>query len=614
MNRQFVCWIAFLLFLGKQEGTEAFLARPCRWSLLRLVVKPSTRTSSLTSTHKRNSSGQKQRTSFPEDSFVGDAYDSYDSYDDDDDDSWFNEPFPFDASSSSSSTPAASNGVSTPTERASGTVAAKSRRNTSGSTQSSHFFSRKQLDDFAPEKGNPQQVAIYSQLCRGLGLTRPSKIQALAWPVLRQGVSAIVAEQTGSGKTLGYLIPLLERMLSTPSPVRKSAHGTPRIIILAPTAELADQTRAVCDQLSQAVPFHTLVITATGQYNTNIRDQIRKLQRTSVDVLISTPGRLSTILRTRNSGLDLAHLQAIVLDEVDILLLDDTFGPQLRAIGQAAPVDETQFVFCTATLPDTIVQTVQREFPNVKQIRGPGLHKVAPTVNERLVDVSVPVHQHGNADFCFDVKAKQLLKALRVYRCHRTLIFCNTIENCRLVENLLKRHDRQGQLYQVGAYHNALAPEARQANLRALVSAQDHNRDAILVCTDRAARGVDFGGMAVDHVVVFDFPSDPAEYVRRVGRTARAGRTGTCTVLAYGWQLPIARSVMTQGTLQEFRAAEEKQSQSQSRSQSSSQSSTGERIGTDSDHVDDWSRKQKRVNKQKRSDMKANIENGRLWT
>lgn len=70
------------------------------------------------------------------------------------------------------------------------------------------------------------------------------------------------------------------------------------------------------------------------------------------------------------------------------------------------------------------------------------------------------------------------------------------------MENLLKRHDRQGQLYQVGSYHNALVPKARQANLRALAQAPDQNRDAILVCTDRAARGVDFGGTAVDHVVV----------------------------------------------------------------------------------------------------------------
>ena len=89
------------------------------------------------------------------------------------------------------------------------------------------------------------------------------------------------------------------------------------------------------------------------------------LQNQRCDVLISTPGRIATILRTKNSGLDLTSLQAMVLDEVDILLIDETFGPQLRTVGAAAPVDSTQFVFVTATLPDTIVETVEKEFSEV---------------------------------------------------------------------------------------------------------------------------------------------------------------------------------------------------------------------------------------------------------
>ena len=160
--------------------------------------------------------------------------------------------------------------------------------------------------------------------------------------------------------------------------------------------------------------FKTMVVTATGKLKTSIRDQIRMIQRQPIDVLISTPGRISTILRTRNSGLDLSQIQTIVLDEVDILLVDETFGPQLRTVGEAAPLEKTQFVFVTATLPDSIVQTVENEFPGVVQVRGPGLHRVAPTVKERLVDVSVPANENRNAAMCFDIKAKQLLKALRL--------------------------------------------------------------------------------------------------------------------------------------------------------------------------------------------------------
>lgn len=404
---------------------------------------------------------------------------------------------------------------------------------------------------------------------------------------------------------MGYLVPLLQRALSTKkqpkqqqqsSDTSKKLSGAPKILVLAPTAELADQVRAVCDRLSEFMNFNTMVVTATGKYSTSIRDQIRMLQRQPVDVLISTPGRLSTIVRTRNSGLDLSsRLQAMVLDEVDILMMDNdnednnnndilsksnpqkdssndgTFGPQLRAIGQAMEkMEQVQFVFVTATLPDRIVQTVTKEFPGVVQVRGPGLHRVAPSMTERLIDVSVPSQDNRNSKLGLQVKAKEMLKTLRMTRCRRTLIFCNTVQSCRAVENLLKRSDRKRQKYDVRAYHNAMTPEARNANLdifsnagekqqpqRQSSTGDNSNRrvkdvDYILVCTDRAARGVDFGASPVDHVILFDFPIDPAEYVRRVGRTARAGRDGTCTVFAYGWQLPIARSVMGQ-TLETLR-------------------------------------------------------------
>mmetsp|Transcript_27742 Transcript_27742/g.39005 ORF Transcript_27742/g.39005 Transcript_27742/m.39005 type:complete len:621 (-) Transcript_27742:103-1965(-) len=437
----------------------------------------------------------------------------------------------------------------------------ESRSIEGGAIPKSHFFSKKPLTD--PNFSSRASKAIFQNLCQAAGITRPSRIQSLAWPVLLEGKAAIVADQTGSGKTLAYLIPLLQRAImqiqKEGSSNNKRPNGAPRLLILSPTAELADQIRVVCDKLSDSVPFKTAVITATGSHNTNIRDQIRLLQRQPVDVLISTPGRIATILRSKDSGgLDLTSLQSIVLDEVDVLLIDETFGPQLRTVGVAAPVEQTQFVFVTATLPDAVVETVQREFRDVEQVKGPGLHRVAPTVKEHLIDVSVDSKSNRDPKLCFEVKAKQLLKALRTNRCKRTLIFCNTVENCRMVENLLRRNDRRGQIYEVGAYHNAMSAESRNRNLHTFSHGIKNDRDGngkrnkknvgdsdyVLVCTDRAARGVDFDAAPVDHVVLFDFPKDPAEYVRRVGRTARAGRAGTSTVFAYGWQLPIARKIM----------------------------------------------------------------------
>lgn len=228
-----------------------------------------------------------------------------------------------------------------------GNQATKARDEAKEKPAVSHFFSKKSLKDPSFRKNK-----LFDLLCKGAGIERPSRIQSLAWPVLLEGKHAIVADQTGSGKTLAYLIPLLQRALASKAHDKDRRPGAPRLLVLAPTAELADQIRTVCEKLSEDVPFRTRVVTGSGAYSTSIRDQIRMLQRMPVDVLISTPGRIATILRTKNSGLDLSFLQALVLDEVDVLLIDETFGPQLRTIGVAAPVDQTQFVFVTATLPD----------------------------------------------------------------------------------------------------------------------------------------------------------------------------------------------------------------------------------------------------------------------
>jgi ATP-dependent RNA helicase DDX18/HAS1 len=465
------------------------------------------------------------------------------------------------------------------------------------------FFSQKSLSDPSFTLKSSTALTSFQELCLGAGITQPSKIQALAWPILLEGKSSIVADQTGSGKTLAYLLPVIQRMMESKNSVSSTnrEYGSPKLLILAPTAELADQIKVVCDKTTAnlSTPISTRVITSSGAYSTNIRDQIRMLGQTQVDILISTPGRVATILRSKNTSLNLANLQSIVLDEVDVLLIDETFGPQLRTIGAASPVQKCQFIFVTATLPNEIIETVQREFQDVSVISGPGLHRVALNLKEHLVDVSVPSTQNNNLDLCFEYKAKELKKALRNNRCKRTLVFCNTVESCRKVENLIRRLDRKGRLFNVGAYHNAMTPEARRRNLNVFAKGLDHELkdgskesvDHVLVCTDRAARGVDFDSSPVDHVIIFDFPQDPAEYVRRVGRTARAGRTGTSTVFAYAWQLPIARKIMG-SKLESYSVAAHSQ---------------------DDDEGEFTQKQRRRAIREKDKMIRGNIEKGSLW-
>jgi superfamily II DNA/RNA helicase len=404
-----------------------------------------------------------------------------------------------------------------------------------------HFFSQKSLEDprfYTIKTSQNEEVSssnvghdLFRKLCRASSITRPSRIQALAWPVLLQNQHCLVADQTGSGKSYAYLIPLIIKMKQQQQQqltTSARAKNAPNILILTPTSELASQIYNVCKKLCKHVPFRSELIlsapvhqrptnsTSTSSSNTNNeasifqRNQVRALtdpKKPPVDILVATPGRVASLLRAGH--LDFTHLQSLVLDEVDVLMMEETFGPQLKAVGVATPL-QTQFVFVTATLPDSIVQSVTKEFPTVQIIKGPGLHRIAPTLQELLVDVSVPTGvSNRDAAACFQIKAEELSKALRKNKSDRTLIFCNTVESCRSIENYLKRRDRRGKLCSVGAYHGAMSSEARNKELEKFCSNDgnedkkkkkngnknssddddDGTIDRILVCTDRAARG-----------------------------------------------------------------------------------------------------------------------------
>jgi ATP-dependent RNA helicase DDX18/HAS1 len=542
---------------------------------------------------------------------------------------------------------------------------------------SSHFYSRKSLTD--PSFGllddgngddNDDRSSSFASLCRMANIERPSKIQALAWPAMLLSSAnngppnhCVIADQTGSGKTYAYLLPLLQRLRRQQSQETSSSVDStstavaPRLLILAPTSELADQIYNVID-----THFHrlvaTTVLTGSGGQATNIRDQVRLLRsarRHDMDVLVTTPGRIATILRTRHCSdliLSLHRITAVVFDEVDILLLDPTFAPQLETIGAAvrnnkrmimtttttttaatttattttrdseaaaaavavsddngAASDDhdVQFVFCTATLPDRVLQTIRTQFPSVQLLKGPGLHKIAPTVTDTLVDVSVPPpnNNNGGAGSSGDaqkdgmrIKMDAVLNALRLNRCRRTLIFGNTVQSCRAVVNAIQRHDRSNNLYLVDSYHNAMTIPSRQAALATFTAAPDTTKSYILVATDRAARGVELG--IVDHILLYDFANGPAEYMRRVGRTARAGRTGAVTILAYGWQLPIARQLLQKSTSKGGRKTGKKQSSASSSLDEGMFANDGENNGSNndkgSDDDEEWSFRKKKRN------------------
>eukprot|EP00887_Chlorella_sp_A99_P006189 scaffold3.g6189.t1 len=421
-----------------------------------------------------------------------------------------------------------------------------------GSPAAATFFSS---SSFAELGASPAVVEALA----ALGVRRPSHIQAAAYRALLSLPGGgprhvLLADHAGSGKTLAYLLPHLQLLAAEEAAAGRPATRPrcPRLLIVVPTAELAAQALRVCRALAGGgLRFRSAA--ATG--GRPVRTQ-REALMAGVDVLVGTPGRL---LELAGAGaLSLEACAAVVLDEVDVLLSGPlAFADQVRPLHTAAP-PAARFVFVSATVPEELYLELEEEFPGLVGALGPGLHRTAPGITQQLVDCSGG--DEVNEETGFARKAAALLALLRERRCPRTIVFANKIETCRKLENFLNRSLGREEGVRVLPHHAAIADARRDANLRAFLAAPApaaagdrparggglpaaaREEQLVLVCTDRASRGLD--SAYCDHVVLFDFPRDPSEYVRRVGRTARGGGSGTVTTLALGRQVKLAKDII----------------------------------------------------------------------
>ncbi|KAF0932836.1 hypothetical protein E2562_012163 [Oryza meyeriana var. granulata] len=371
---------------------------------------------------------------------------------------------------------------------------------------------------------------------RSFDFPRPSHIQAMAYRPVLEGKSCIIGDQSGSGKTLAYLCPVIQNLRKEEvQGLHGSSPRNPRVIILTPTAELASQVLNNCRSISKSgVPFRSMVATGGFRQKTQLENLDQEL-----DVLIATPGRFLYLLQ--EGFVQLNNLRCVVLDEVDILYGEESFEQVLHQLITIAPVT-TQYLFVTATLPLDIYNKVVETFPDCELIMGPGVHRTSSRLEEILVDCSGDDNEEKNPETAFSNKRSALVKIIEESPVRKTIIFCNKIETCRKVENVLRRLDRKASQIKVLPFHAALDQEQRIANIKEFLNRQTAD-SMFLVCTDRASRGIDFAN--VNHVVLFDYPRDPSEYVRRVGRTARgASGNGKAFVFAVGKQVSLARRVM----------------------------------------------------------------------
>jgi ATP-dependent RNA helicase RhlE len=320
-----------------------------------------------------------------------------------------------------------------------------------------------------------------------LGFVKPTPIQSDAIPPALEGRDILACAMTGSGKTAAFLLPILQRLLDKP-------RGTTRALILAPTRELAAQILESFEGLAK----HTS-LTGAAVFGGVAMGPQEKAFRRGVDVLVATPGRLLDHFQYPYAKLD--HLEVLVLDEAD-RMLDMGFLPDIRRVLRHLPKPQ-QTLFFSATLPAPIV-TLSREMLN-KPAALNIERKSAPATG--VTQAVYPVRE--------DLKPWLLLELLRRGEIKSVLVFTRTKHRANRLAEFLERH---------GVACDRIHGNRSQAQRTEALARFKDGRNVVLVATDIAARGIDVE--ALSHVVNFDVPNIPEDYIHRVGRTARAELTG----------------------------------------------------------------------------------------
>jgi ATP-dependent RNA helicase RhlE len=343
-------------------------------------------------------------------------------------------------------------------------------------------------------------LSLHGDLLAGvteLGFVRPTPIQADAIPPAMSGRDVLACAMTGSGKTAAFLLPILHQLLRHP---RDAKHPTTRALVLTPTRELASQ---IVDELN-ALAVHTPITAAAVIGGVGMGPQEHAF-RSGVDVIVATPGRLLDHLSHPYARLD--RIEHLVLDEAD-RMLDMGFLPDIRRILSHLPA-RRQTLFFSATMPAPI-----REL-SASMLRNPATinleRRSAPAVG--ITQAVYPVAQ--------ELKAALLLALLQRDVMQQALVFTRTKHRANRLWAFLD---------QAGISAARIHGRRSQAQRTDALDTFKEGRYRVLVATDIAARGIDIE--ALGHVVNFDVPAAPDDYIHRVGRTARAESTGEAFTFA----------------------------------------------------------------------------------
>ena len=331
-----------------------------------------------------------------------------------------------------------------------------------------------------------------------VGYTTPTPIQEQAIPYVLQMRDVLGCAQTGTGKTAGFTLPMIEILANGRARARM-----PRSLILEPTRELATQ---VGESFRLYGKYHPQLSNALLIGGETMDAQIRDLDR-GVDVLIATPGRLIDLFE--RGRILMNDIKILVIDEAD-RMLDMGFIPDIEKIVSKLPAMR-QTLFFSATMPPEIRKLADKFLQNPKTVTVSPPASTATTIRQVLVDLP------STDDWQKREALRHLLKRENV---QTAFIFCNRKRDVALLHKSLLKHG-----FNVGALHGDMEQSERTATLDAF----RNGSITLLACSDVAARGLDVAD--VSHVFNFDVPFNAEDYVHRIGRTGRAGKEGVAYTL-----------------------------------------------------------------------------------
>jgi ATP-dependent RNA helicase RhlE len=323
--------------------------------------------------------------------------------------------------------------------------------------------------------------------CESLGYNEPTPIQVQAIPVVLSGEDLIGCAETGTGKTAAFFLPIIQRL-------SESSRPGVRVLVLAPTRELALQIEQMYGELNPIKRNRCVAIIGGASASRQI-DGLRR----HPSVVIATPGRLLDLMERRS--VDLSTVEVLVLDEAD-RMLDMGFLPAIRRVLAALPPVRQTLLFSATMSPEIerLARTTMRQ-PKMVEVSPRG--QAAAMVEQTAYAVAT------------ESKTALLLDLLERERFERVLVFTRTRRGAERLSHILEARD-----HKVSRIHADRTQSQRESALRGFRD----GRTRVLVATDIAARGLDVD--LVSHVINYDVPSAPEDYVHRIGRTGRAGNTG----------------------------------------------------------------------------------------